>query len=392
MTRPGEGATDRRLPVDLPIALGLGLVALGFHLAVARLALPREADLQLFGADTERTLRHMAVRGPMLDRAQFHPLFPLLTQPPQRVLEAFGLDRLLAAQTVMAAYGGVFAAAIYGTGRRRFLTPIEALAPAVLASVAGASVFFFAIPETFGVSAALAAVVVFVVAGWDGPPRTAEAVGVLVAGGAAVVAGALAPLVAVVRAEPSWSRRVRIVLLSGATALVLVAVQFAVLGTRITLTAAGESAFLRDDPLAGAGDSLRTLVASAWAAPGPRRAPSGVVTLDGAAWSPMLVIVAVVLVGFWGLVAAGVWSRRTDTLVPVLLVAIVVHVVGFALYGDEAFLYAAPLVALVMGLVVVAAGDGRVRRPLVAACWALVPVLLVVNVSALVDAGRLLGR
>lgn len=126
--------------------------------------------------------------------------------------------------------------------------------------------------------------------------------------------------------------------------------------------------------------------------PGPRRPGAGVVTVDGAAWSPVVVAVALLLVGWWGLIAVGVWHRRHDALVPVLLVAIAVNVVGFAIYGDEAFLYAAPLVALAMGLVVVAARAERVRRPLIAACWVLAPILLVVNVSALVDAGRLLDR
>lgn len=392
MTEAGEVTSTRRVPIDGLIALGLGLGALTFHLVTARLALPHDADLPLFGADTARSMRHMAIRGPMLDRAQFHPLFPFLTQPPMRVLEAAGMGRLLAAQTVMATYGGVLAAAVYGTSRRRGLVAWEALAPAVLATVAGASVVFSAIPETFGVSAALAAVIIFVVAGWDGPPRTIEAVGVLVAGGAAVVSGALAPLVAVVRAEPSWARRIRLVAMAAASALVLVAVQFAVFGTRITLTVAGESAFVRDDPVAGALDSLRTLLVSAWAVPGPERAGAGVITVDGAAWTPALLLVAVALAAWWALIAVGVWDRRHDALVPVLLVAIAVHVIGFSFYGDEAFLYAAPLVALVAGLVVVAAASERVRRPLIGLCWALVPVLLVVNVGALAEAGRLLGR
>ena len=98
----------------------------------------------------------------------------------------------------------------------------------------------------------------------------------------------------------------------------------------------------------------------------------------------------IALAALWALAAVGVWRRRHDALVPVLLVALVAHVALFALYGDEGFLYAAPLLPLVTGLVVVAAVS-EVRRPLIATCWALVPLLALVNVPAVHDIGGLIG-
>ena len=383
-------AGGRRLDDRLVAAL-VFLAATAWHLAVARRALGDRADLAFFGADTARVLRHMAVRGPMLDRGQFHPLFPLLTQPPVRALMALGLGRVASGQVVMAAYGGVLAAAVYGTGRRRRLPVGSALAPAALAAVAGASVVFGAVPETFGVSAALASVVVFLAAGWQRPPRLVESAGALVLGGAAVVTGALVPVVAVWRAEPSWSRRIAAAGAALGAFVGLLAIQAIVIGTRFHLTADGEDAFVRHDRLAGAGDSLRTLLASGWSLPAPRLV-GGVVTVDGAAGpGDALGLAALVLLAvLWALTALGVWWQRQDRLVPVLLVGIVAHVVLFALYGDEAFLYAVLVVPLVLGLVIVAA-SGTLRRPVVLACWLLVPVLAVVNVGALDDAARLVG-
>jgi hypothetical protein len=382
----------RRWRGDGAVALAVGALAAGYHLVVSATAMPGGADLPLFGADTARVLRHMAVRGPMLDRGQFHPLFPLLTQPPMRVLQALGLDRLDAAHVVMAAAGGVLAAAVYGTGRRRRLGRVDALAPAALATVAAASTVYFSIPETFGVSAALAAVVIYLVAGWRSRPPMVEAVAVLVLGGAAVVLGALAPLVAVFGAERRWSRRAAIIGAAIAVAAGALLVQAVLFGTRINLTASGEGEFVRTDRLGGAADSLRTLVVSTWALP-PARIANGTVTVRAAPWPTgvLTVVTMIALAALWALAAVGVWRRRHDALVPVLLVALVAHVALFALYGDEGFLYAAPLLPLVTGLVVVAAVS-EVRRPLIATCWALVPLLALVNVPAVHDIGGLIGR
>jgi hypothetical protein len=371
------------------VAATLTIVAAAYHVAASRL-LPAREDLQLFGADTARAARHMAVRGPMLDRSQFHPLFPLLAQSPTRLLSGLGVERLAAIHLAIATWAGLGSAALYGLARARSWARLHAVGLGLLAAVSGGWTFFGAVPETYAVGATAVAIALALIGRRRRPSWPAAAVG-LVLSASGTLTGLVGPAVAWWRAERAWRRRCGAIVAALAAAVAAVAIQRLAFGTRLLLTVSGEGEFVRHDVVAGAAQSLRTLLLDVWATP-PPELRSGVVTfsrsglLDG---GPGWWAAAALVAAWWVVVVRAAWRNRRDPLVQGCVVGLVVQVVLAAGYGDEPFLFSALLVPLAAALVV-GAGSARRRRRAAALCWALVPVLAAINLVHVADAGRLL--
>jgi hypothetical protein len=391
MARSGSAARARWAThgPDLAFAVALTVAATGYHLLATRL-LPAREDLQLFGADTARAARHMAVRGPMLDRSQFHPLFPLLAQSPTRVLTALGLGRLAAIHVVVAAWAGLGSAALYGLARARSWARLHAVGFGALAAVTGGWTFFGAIPETYAVGATALAIALALVGRRSRPSWPAAALG-LVLSASGTLTGLVGPAVTWWRTERTWRRRFAAIGTALAGAVAALVVQRVVFGTRLLFTVSGEGAFVRHDLVSGAAQSVRTLLVDVWATP-PPVLHSGVVTFSrsgmvdgGPAWW----VAAALVAGWWVVVVGAVWSRRRDPLVQGCAAGLLVQVVLAASYGDEPFLFSALLVPLAVAAAIPADGVAA-RRRVAAACWVLVPVLAAVNLVHLADAGRLL--
>jgi hypothetical protein len=375
---------------DLAVAAAITIVAAAYHLAAGRL-LPAREDLQLFGADTARAARHMAVRGPMLDRSQFHPLFPLLAQSPTRVLAALGVERLASIRLAIASWAGLGSAALYGLARARSWARAHAIGLGMLAAVSGGWTFFGAIPETYAVGATAVAIALALVGRRSRPSWPTAALG-LVLSASGTLTGLVGPAVAWWRAERAWRRRCVAVVAALAAAAGALAVQRLLFGTRLLLTVSGEGAFVRHDLVAGAAQSLRTLLVDVWATP-PPSLRSGVVTfsrsglLDGGPgwWAPAAIVAA-----WWVVTVRAAWRQRRDPLVQGCLAGLVLQVALALAYGDEPFLFSALLVPLAVTLVIAGGGPAPHRRRVAVLCWALVPALAAVNLVHLADAGRLL--
>jgi hypothetical protein len=372
------------------VAAAITIVAAAYHFAAGRL-LPAREDLQLFGADTARAARHMAVRGPMLDRSQFHPLFPILAQSPTRLLAALGVERVAAIRLAIAGWAGLGSAALYGLARARSWARVQATGWGMLAAVSGGWTFFGAIPETYAVGATTVAIALALVGRRSRPSWSAAAVG-LVLSASGTVTGLIGPAVAWWRADHAWRRRCVAIVAALVGAAGALAVQRLLFGTQLLLTVSGEGAFIRHDIGAGVSQSLRTLLLDVWATP-PPTLRSGVVTfsrsglLDG---GPAWWAAAAVVVAWWVVVVRAAWRRRRDPLVQGCAAGLVVQVVLAAGYGDEPFLFGALLVPLGVALAVAGGGSARQRSRAAALGWVLVPVLAAVNLVHLADAGRLL--
>jgi hypothetical protein len=163
-------------------------------------------------------------------------------------------------------------------------------------------------------------------------------------------------------------------------------------GTRLLLTLAGESAFVRHDVAAGAAQSLRTLALDAWATP-PPALRSGVVTFSRSGFvdgGPAWWAAAGLLATWWVIAARGAWRQRRDPLVQGCAAGLTIQVALAAGYGDEPFLFSALLIPLTAALVIAGGASARDRRRVAVVCWLLVPALAAVNLVHLADAGRLL--
>ncbi len=377
---------------DVAVGTVIGLAAVGFHLWSTGI-LPSSDNLPLFGADTARTVRHMTVRAPMLDRSQFHLLFPVLAQTPTRLAVAAGLGTLNAVHAAIAAWGGIAAAAFYAVARKAGMRPIQAAGPAALGAVAGASIVFYAIPETYGVGAAVVTLAILLVATLQRRSPSLQGSVALVLGASVTLPAVIIPLVGVTAARPGWRKWASQLTGAGLAMALLLILQRVVFGTEINATVAGESQFLHSDVGNRFLLSLRTALLDAWATPRPHLL-GGVVTFRHVPWWSggwLRLVAALLLAALWIAAARSVWQRRCNLVVMSCAAAVIAQVLLSSFYGDEPFLYAAPLVPMILAIVVVSADDSN-RRWISSICWLLVPVLVVLNLQHLHAATRLISH
>jgi hypothetical protein len=303
------------------------------------------------------------------------------------------MDRLDAAHVAIAAWGGLAVATCYLVGRRLEMGRIEAAGPAALMAVAGASIFFFAIPETYGVGAGVVALSILIVAGWRSDPPVVQGSAALVLGGCVTLPAVILPVVAVLRARTTWRRRLAQAIGAAVALAVLLVVQRVVFGTTIDFSLSGESQFVHSDVGRRFLLSVRTVLVDAWATPGPSF-HGGVVTFSQHGWwsgGPLRLVAVILLAALWAVTASTVWRRRTNLVIVSCAAAVVVQVLLSSVYGDEPFLYAAPLVPMMVAIIA-ASSTPTTRRWVSGLCWLLVPVLVVLNLQHVHDAATLIAH
>jgi hypothetical protein len=146
--------THGRTVIDCPIAFGLATLAAATSFVTSGFiphALYRfDAPNVWFQADLPRVFTVMT--DPSYHaRSYYHPLFGILTQPAVAVLRALtGLPALVAVRALVAAYAGVWACLLYSIAIALSLRKIEALVLTLIAVVSSAALFWWAVPETYG--------------------------------------------------------------------------------------------------------------------------------------------------------------------------------------------------------------------------------------------------
>lgn len=106
-----------------------------------------------FESDLARLKKTMTTRGPHNYRTNIHPLQTLLMYGPTKILLMAGLSEIKAVMLYLAAvaglWGGLLYAALRGLGLRR----LDAIIFTALGASTSASVFWFPVPESYGVGA-----------------------------------------------------------------------------------------------------------------------------------------------------------------------------------------------------------------------------------------------
>jgi hypothetical protein len=126
-----------------------------------------------FDADISRVVSNMSDRAGDHYRTKVHPLFSLLTYPPVAALKALGLRRLPAVRAVMVAVAGLWAAALFALLRVIGCRRPEAIVFTLLAALSAGAVFFFSVPETYGLGSLSILLALIVVAAREHRPVAA---------------------------------------------------------------------------------------------------------------------------------------------------------------------------------------------------------------------------
>jgi hypothetical protein len=122
-----------------------------------------------FDADTPRTLLDMTGRMHDHYRTRVHPLFPLLTIPPEKVLEkGLGISDIAAARAVIACTAALWAAGLFALLRLMGLRRLDAIIFACMGMASAASIMWFVLPDTYplGSLSILAAMLVVALTRW----------------------------------------------------------------------------------------------------------------------------------------------------------------------------------------------------------------------------------
>ena len=181
-------------------AAGLGALAGLGYLAASRLVDPRLAQPQAaniwFDSDLPYRLEAM-VRPGGWDNGGAHPLFPtlghlLLTGPIALIPEA---GPLRAAGIAGAALGGLFVALLYALFRRMRLARTDATLFAAIGASSSAALFWFPVPESFGLAGTGVALALLVAA--SPRPSAVSQAAACVASGASVLTNGIVGLLVV---------------------------------------------------------------------------------------------------------------------------------------------------------------------------------------------------
>jgi hypothetical protein len=113
---------------------------------------PETGDV-FFSADVPRVLANMTDHRSNHYRTGVHPLFPFATYPAIRLLRDAGFDAITAVRMLIAVIASLWAALLFTLLRRMGCRRIDALAFTGLALTSAAALFWFAVPETYGLGA-----------------------------------------------------------------------------------------------------------------------------------------------------------------------------------------------------------------------------------------------
>ena len=310
-----------------------------------------------------------------------HPLFPLLGSLPVHAFVAAGLPEPVALRLVVVAFAVLWSGTLYifllGVTRSRATAVIFA----ALGHVTAAALFWVPVPETYALGS-VSVMAVLALCAWD--PAGGLAAGWYVASAAlslAVTTTNWLTGLAGVATRHRWTRAVQIAANSLCVVVVLWGCQRALFPTADFFIGSGmQRRFILPRGLGGIPDVLRALFVHSIVMPrigfvtepkwgtimSVQQARVGSTGLLGiastVAWGGLL------LVGFWTLARQPHHMRRP------LAAALGGHVLVYALYGEETFLYTLLIAPLLIAVAAVGA-SGRLR-PAVLATAALLTLML----------------
>ena len=163
------------LPDWRDTVLGLALsVAIGLALHCVAGVLPpfiSHTDDFWFQADIEKVVQAITLRESRfhpMNRSRTHPLFPLLTYVPVYVLmHAFHIGPSEAVRIFYSVVASLWSLTLFALLKLLGCRRLDAAAFTLLASVSASSLFFFVVPETFGLgSLTILLTLLFVVLFW----------------------------------------------------------------------------------------------------------------------------------------------------------------------------------------------------------------------------------
>jgi hypothetical protein len=141
---------DTCLGLVLSVAIGLAL----YHVAGVLPPFISHTHDFWFQADIEKVLQAITLRESPFhpkNRSRTHPLFPLLTYVPVYVLKhAFHIEPSAAVRIFYSAVASLWSLTLFALLKVLGCRRLDAAAFTLLASVSASSLFFFVVPETFG--------------------------------------------------------------------------------------------------------------------------------------------------------------------------------------------------------------------------------------------------
>ncbi len=332
-------------------------------------------------------------------RDSVHPLYSLLSYPVVAAIRAVaGTDPLVAARIYHALIAGAWSAVLLLVLLLIRLPVSVALPYTLLGMVSASSLFWYSIPETYGLGS-LTILLMMALAAWNERRRTPAALWVLASAGtlSATVtnwsAGVLASAVCLRR-----RRAAAVTILAGVLVVGLALLQRRLFPTSglFVFGAMGEAQYLSHDVFGGLWPVSRAMLFHAMVMPRLLRLP----LTDS---NQFLLSVQAAPIGSgtaWGVPAAVLWTGvllvgvvgglRHWPLRPMLVVvgSLLAQWLVYLLFGDETFLYAIQFLPL---LVLVAAGGAwAAKRPTVIAGWLLVVLVVANNWTLLVQARRMM--
>ncbi len=103
-----------------------------------------------FDADTPRVLLDMTGRFNDHYRTRVHPLFPLITIPPEKIFEkGLGMSEIAASRLLTACAGGLWTAGLFALFRLIGCRRPDATVFSALGAASGAAMFWFILPDTY---------------------------------------------------------------------------------------------------------------------------------------------------------------------------------------------------------------------------------------------------
>ena len=141
---------DTCLGLALSVAIGLAL----YHVAGVLPPFISHTDDFWFQADTEKVVQAITLRESLFhpkNRSRTHPLFPLLTYVPVYVLKhAFHIEPSEAVRIFYSGVASLWSLTLFALLKILGCRRMDAAAFTLLASVSASFLFFFVVPETFG--------------------------------------------------------------------------------------------------------------------------------------------------------------------------------------------------------------------------------------------------
>jgi hypothetical protein len=363
---------------DGVIAGALALLATAASYTNSGLFPPQIVDAQaadvLFSADIPRVYANMTDRASNHYRTAVHPLFPLLTYPPVRLLRGAGLEAITAVRVLIAVTAGLWAALVFALLRYIGCRRLDAVAFTGLGLSSAATSFWFAVPETYGLGA-LTVLLVLLFAGYAERRRPASAplVGLNVVALSVTLTNWMAAIF-VTLALRLWRESLRIAAVAFAIVLVLTGVErlfFAHVRPPLYLLREDLTVYTRRPSVADAGRVMLSFMVDPMVLPSirfvdnPRHPEWPKMRVAFAGWGGRFGVLAAAM---WGallvLGAIGFARMREHRLLRLVAAGTLAGQLALHLvYGNETFLYALHWVAL---LVVIAATATLTRARLLA--------------------------